>query len=466
MIEADYLVVGAGATGMAFADVLVSETDASLAIVDRYGRPGGHWTRAYPFVRLHQPSAYYGVNSRDLGSGARDTAGLNAGLYELATGAEVVAYYEQVMRRELLPSGQVQYLPMCEYSERGEVRSLVSGETFEVGAGTTVDATYSKVSVPATTPPAYDVADGAWCVPPSDLTNLESTPAGYVVIGAGKTGMDACLWLLEQDIQPRDIRWVRPRDAWLQDRANIQPGPEFADGTLGWIAAKREASAHGTSIDELFERLEAKGCLMRLDPEVRPTMYRCATVTRAELDQLRRIEGVVRLGHVQSIEPDAIVLDDGTIPTTTDTLHVDCTARGLKRCPPVPVFEDGRTTIQNLRVCQPAFSAALTGYIEASYGDEAEKNELCVPNPFPNTDVDWLRTELTNLVNTARWSADESLTAWIRSSRLDILHHTGAADPIPAQRELVGKIRELTPAAIENLQLLLDGGERGKVQAS
>lgn len=42
MIEADYLVVGAGATGMAFADVLVVETDASLAIVDRYGRPGGH----------------------------------------------------------------------------------------------------------------------------------------------------------------------------------------------------------------------------------------------------------------------------------------------------------------------------------------------------------------------------------------------------------------------------------------
>lgn len=66
--EVDYLIVGAGAMGMAFADTLVAETDATVALVDRYGRPGGHWTVAYPYARLHQPSAYYGVNSRELGS--------------------------------------------------------------------------------------------------------------------------------------------------------------------------------------------------------------------------------------------------------------------------------------------------------------------------------------------------------------------------------------------------------------
>ena len=98
MIEADYLVVGAGAMGLAFADVILTETDATIAIVDRYGSPGGHWTRAYPFVRLHQPSAFYGVNSKKLGSSRKDTAGGNAGLFELASGAEVVAYFDQVMR--------------------------------------------------------------------------------------------------------------------------------------------------------------------------------------------------------------------------------------------------------------------------------------------------------------------------------------------------------------------------------
>jgi hypothetical protein len=117
MIEADYLVVGAGALGMAFADTVLHESDATVAMVDRYGAPGGHWTRAYPFVRLHQPSAFYGVNSKALGRNEKDTATWNAGLFELASGAEVVAYFDQLMQQEFLPSGRVQFFPMCEYAE-------------------------------------------------------------------------------------------------------------------------------------------------------------------------------------------------------------------------------------------------------------------------------------------------------------------------------------------------------------
>ena len=71
-IIADYLVMGAGAAGMAFADSVLTETEATLVIVDRRDRPGGHWNDAYPFVRLHQPASYYGVNSAPLGSGAID----------------------------------------------------------------------------------------------------------------------------------------------------------------------------------------------------------------------------------------------------------------------------------------------------------------------------------------------------------------------------------------------------------
>lgn len=78
-VEADYLVVGAGAMGMAFVDTLIAETDATVVLVDRNDQPGGHWVNAYPFVRLHQPSAYYGVNSRRLGSDAIDAGGWNEG---------------------------------------------------------------------------------------------------------------------------------------------------------------------------------------------------------------------------------------------------------------------------------------------------------------------------------------------------------------------------------------------------
>ncbi len=88
--EADYLVVGSGAMGMAFTDVVLKEQPrATIAMVDRHARPGGHWNDAYPFVSLHQPAAFYGVTTEKLGSGGAD----------LASRSEVLAYYERVIRK-------------------------------------------------------------------------------------------------------------------------------------------------------------------------------------------------------------------------------------------------------------------------------------------------------------------------------------------------------------------------------
>ena len=75
ILEADYLIIGSGAVGMAFADILVTETDATIIIVDRYAKPGGHWNVAYPFVTLHQPSHFYGVSSKELSKGKKDKTG-------------------------------------------------------------------------------------------------------------------------------------------------------------------------------------------------------------------------------------------------------------------------------------------------------------------------------------------------------------------------------------------------------
>lgn len=65
-MNADYLVVGAGAMGMAFVDALIDHADVRVALVDRRRGVGGHWRQAYPFVRLHQSSTFYGVASRVL----------------------------------------------------------------------------------------------------------------------------------------------------------------------------------------------------------------------------------------------------------------------------------------------------------------------------------------------------------------------------------------------------------------
>lgn len=79
-IEADYVVIGAGAAGMAFADALVRHSRATIAIVDRHPRPGGHWSEAYPFIRMHLPSHFYGVDSLPLGDGDPIRGGTNIGL--------------------------------------------------------------------------------------------------------------------------------------------------------------------------------------------------------------------------------------------------------------------------------------------------------------------------------------------------------------------------------------------------
>ena len=104
-LAADYLVIGAGAMGMAFVDEILSgDFTATVVLVDRYAGPGGHWRRSYPFVSLHQPAAFYGVNSENLGSGGKS----------VASGLEVVAYFQRVLERHVA-SGRLKFFPHCEY---------------------------------------------------------------------------------------------------------------------------------------------------------------------------------------------------------------------------------------------------------------------------------------------------------------------------------------------------------------
>ena len=118
-VAVDYLVIGAGAAGLAFTDALIAESDATVMLVDRRHGPGGHWNDAYPFVRLHQPSAFYGVNSRNLGDDRIDDTGPNAGFYERATAAEICHYFQTVLDDHLLASGQVGFLPMVNAFDDG-----------------------------------------------------------------------------------------------------------------------------------------------------------------------------------------------------------------------------------------------------------------------------------------------------------------------------------------------------------
>ncbi|WP_326538824.1 NAD(P)-binding protein [Pseudorhodoferax sp.] len=427
LLETDYLVVGAGATGLAFADTLLAETaDAHITIVDRHGKPGGHWNDAYPFVTLHQPSAFYGVNSLELGSGRKDTIGLNQGLYELASGAEVSGYFDRVMQHRLLPSGRVRYLPLSNHLGEGRVESLLSGaRTQVVVRRKLVDANYHSPSVPATHAPRFACADGVRLVPPNALAGLWHSaqrlplPRRFVVIGAGKTATDTCVWLLQTGAHPDAITWIVPRDAWLTNRLTTQTGPEFFFEAIGNQADQMEACAQASSADDLFLRLEACGNLLRIDPDRMPAMFHFATVSAAEVALLRGIHQVVRLGHVQALEPARVVLEQGELPVAPDTLFIDCTASALTHRPPQPIFQDGRIVLQVVRMPLPTFSAAITGWVEAHGADDAHKNRLLAPVPFPRTPADYPRTVLANMQNQFQWGQDKALREWMRASRLD-----------------------------------------------
>ncbi|HEX5253178.1 MAG TPA: NAD(P)-binding protein [Mycobacterium sp.] len=460
-IETDYLVVGAGATGMAFTDTLVSETESTVVVVDRGHQPGGHWLTAYPFVRLHQPSAFYGVNSRKLGSDTIDVVGWNEGFYELASGHEVLAYFEKVMHEQFLPTGRVSYFPMSEYHGDGRFSTLV-GEQYTVTARKRiVDTTFLRTVVPSMRPPNYAVAPEVDCVPPNDLPACAVGRDRYVIVGGGKTGMDTCSWLLRHGVSPDKLTWIMPRDAWLLDRTTVQPGPLFAQSGAAAISTRITIASEATSIEDLFERLDVAGSLLRLDPAIRPRMYRCAIVSPAELDQLRRINDVVRMGHVRRIDADKIVLDDGEVPTSPSTLHIDCTADGLERRSATSVFDAGKITLQSVRGCQPVFSAAFIAHVETTGRDEDAKNELCTPIPHPDADLDWLRVTIADNRNQLRWLEDPELASWLNASRLDLISELGLRLPDdPRLRErMLGVIRTQLAAATENLEKLLAGAD-------
>ena len=418
---ADYLIVGTGAVGMAFADTLLCETDATITMVDRFHKPGGHWNVAYPFVTLHQPSAFYGVSSRELSSGHLDVGGLNDGLAHLATGAEVSAYFDAVMRERFVPSGRVSYHPMCEYTGEGRFESKLTGQQHQVEVtGKIVDCTYLNTTVPSTHTPNFSIADGVTFMPLNDLPTITTRPAGYVVIGGGKTGIDACLWLLENGVDPDDIRWIVSRDAWLLNRINTQPGEEFFHNTIETQAAQFEAITNSTSVEDMFDRLEACGYFVRIDEDVRPTMFHGATISTLELEELRRITNIVRLGRVTSIELDSIVFEEGTIPTTPNHVHVDCSASALSpKLESKPVFEPGLITPQMVRAYQPVFSASVIARVEATGEDDEKKNSLCAVVPLPNHDTDYLRLTFAGMMNQYNWSQEPGMAEWLAANRLD-----------------------------------------------
>ena len=417
IVEADYLVVGAGAAGMAFTDALIDNADVSVALLDRRHNAGGHWLDAYSFVRLHQASAFYGVASTLLGGGAVQGDGPEAGLHERASAPEVCAYYARVLQQHLIASGKVAFYPNCDYLGDRRFVSRLSGQQYEVDARSrVVDATYLAPHIPAGTPAPFGVAEGARIATVNDLVALEAAPPVYVIVGSGKTATDACIWLLSNGVDPDSICWVRPRDPWMLNRAVVQPDPAIF---IGMAADTLEAASDASSGDELFLRLEDAGVMLRVDRSVTPTMAKTPTLARWELDLLRTIENVVRLGHLRNVEPERLVFDDGDVPIARGALIVHCAASGLRYPPLVPIWGRDAITVQPVRAGFPCFGAALIGYVEATRDSDPEKNQVCPPSPLSNSITGWLRMQVLGGRAATAFGAEPDIKAWANTVALN-----------------------------------------------
>jgi hypothetical protein len=448
-LETDHLVVGAGALGMAFVDSLIEHSDADVIMVERRHRPGGHWLDSYPFVQLHQPSRFYGVNSTPLGQDRIEPSGMDAGSYERASGSEICGYFDEIMRHRFLASGRVRFFPMCDYLGDHSFRSRVTDQVTDVTVrGRVVDATYMASRVPATDPAPFLVADGVRCVPVGELTALASPAAGYVIVGGGKTALDAICWLLDRGTHPDAIAWIRPQDSWVLNRAFFQPGEPR---TFAGIVLQLEAMVESESVQEVYERLEADEVMFRTDRAVVPTMMKGGTVSSGEFEQLRRIENVVRLGHVECIERDRVVLEEGSIPTTPDHLHVHCAASGLGDNPPRAIFTDDLITLQLVTRVGLTLSGALQGFLETTGRTTGEKNRLCRPTGMPHTPFDYLRAVLAGIRTEMAWQEAPDLQAWLDRSRLNIMHGLEESDRDVI--ELQGRFFAALFPAFEKLQV-------------
>jgi hypothetical protein len=317
--------------------------------------------------------------------------------------------------------------------------------------------------VPSTHTPKFKVADGVKLVAPNALTQLwqakspADKPTKFCIIGAGKTAMDAGIWLLNHGATPDSISWVMPRDSWLVNRLTTQPGEEFFKDSIGGQVTQMACFAKATSVDDLFLRLEASDQMLRIYPEHLPTMFHFATVSKGEIAILQRIKNVIRLGRVQALEPANMVLDQGNMTMEAGTLYIDCTASAVEPRAMPPIFDGNKIVLQLVRAPLPTFSAALIAYVEAHYTDEGQKNKLCGNVPFPHSLADYPRTMAANMTNQMHWAQDKPLRNWMREARLDGFGKLMSnIDPSDAEKlTIMGSLRTQAMAAMANMPKLL-----------
>jgi len=396
-LPCDYLIIGAGTSNLSFLDTLLDQLpNATFILADRFSSPGGHWTKSYPFVRLHQPSCSYGVNSLPLGTNLTKSGAEDYDSNDRATGKEVCGYYGRVVDK-MKATKRVEVYFNTEYvwNEDTQTHQLISTTSDESGGAkaytvncTKIVKTETRVVVPSMRNAPFHVDKSVSIAPinalPKQLAG-ERMQSKYVVIGAGKTGTDAILYLLENGVDQGAITWIISRDIWYFIRDGLIPNP--IPGKKYWkyiLDGLFSPLMESPSAKEFFLNAEKTGSVGRIDPDAsdHPVIFKGAMIDKSDLERLRLVEDTVRLGRVNSISTNKIILDRGTIPFSSDsTLIIDCMAEDFFGYydfeEDFEVFNTGRIRLGPLLfIFNPSATSAIIAFLESEFYDDSIKNSF------------------------------------------------------------------------------------------
>merc|ERR1719483_901664 len=230
------------------------------------------------------------------------------------------------------------------------------------------------------------------------VNGLAKLPTGswtdYYVVGAGKTGLDATLYLLNRQVPPERINMILPNDCWFLDRETLnQPG------NFGEILMKVFNDDSLKDCTSSMHALEREGLLSRLDPNIEPTRFRGAVVAMDEVEELRTVN-IIRKGRIDRIEKDKIVFVTGqTLPASASTLFVDCSSLSTLFDKAKPIFEKNQINLQYTTMPpNPGMAASTIAALDLKYPDEAEvKNEIFPVLDVPQTSIELCKALLIDM---------------------------------------------------------------------
>ena len=98
--------------------------------------------------------------------------------------------------------------------------------------------------------------------------------------------------------------------------------------------------------------------------------------------------------------------------------------------------------------------STLAGYVEATRGDDGEKNRLCPPSSYGNSLTDWARMNVRGARNTAAFSAEPDIKQWTDQIAINPARIPPEHPPSSRLDHVRGRLDRYLGAGVANLARL------------